>query len=287
MINKLVVVERKGRIKDFTLIELLVVIAIIALLVSILVPSLKDAKKLAEAAACGVNLHNIYIAASLYANEYDRYPGGRYYSGRGGYGSDTVLNTLPGMLSPKYCPPWLFWCPAESKKVKRDFLDVLTGYPHPFWEKKRGRYWAMLYNAYEVGDEAWEKNENNERLAWGVIGSTYGIPMPIGHYDGGLPYEECLNTYPWISYGGTIDMESVGLNPEAMYMVDGDQRGCSINQFRGIEMWYSDAISERHKKPNYLTFSGSVRKMSKKWLVNRAYLGNKPWYFKWARGIRD
>ena len=258
MTGKLHVISKKGRAGGFTLVELLVVIAIIALLVSILVPSLRDAKMLAMVAVCASNQHNIHVAACLYANEYKRYPGGRYYSENGGYENDKVLNSLPGMLSPEYCPPGLFWCPSESKKVKGTFADVSTGDPHPFWKKEAGNYWAMNYGAYEVGDEAWTKNENYERTAWSLIGSTYGIPMGIGYYDGDLLLEESLCTYSWISYGGTIDTVSVGENPSAMYLVDGDQHGDSIDQFQGIELWWSDYISERHRKVNYLTFGGSV-----------------------------
>jgi prepilin-type N-terminal cleavage/methylation domain-containing protein len=63
--------QRKG----FTLIELLVVIAIIALLVSILLPSLNRARELAKRAICGANLNGIGKALALYktAND-DRYP---------------------------------------------------------------------------------------------------------------------------------------------------------------------------------------------------------------------
>ena len=55
----------------FTLIELLVVIAIISLLVSILLPSLTQAKELAKRAVCMSNLHNIGLAIATYAEDFD------------------------------------------------------------------------------------------------------------------------------------------------------------------------------------------------------------------------
>jgi len=57
----------------FTLIELLVVIAIIALLVSILLPSLNRAKELAKRAACASNLHGLGRGTHLYANRYNSF----------------------------------------------------------------------------------------------------------------------------------------------------------------------------------------------------------------------
>ena len=55
------------RKNGFTLIELLVVIAIISLLVSILVPSLNRAKKLARRVVCQSNLKHIGLTMHMYA----------------------------------------------------------------------------------------------------------------------------------------------------------------------------------------------------------------------------
>ena len=52
----------------FTLIELLVVVAIIALLVSILVPSLQNARRITKLVVCKSNLHQYALGLSIYAN---------------------------------------------------------------------------------------------------------------------------------------------------------------------------------------------------------------------------
>jgi len=55
----------------FTLIELLVVIAIIALLVSLLMPSLKQAKELARASLCGGHVRVIGVALPQYLADFN------------------------------------------------------------------------------------------------------------------------------------------------------------------------------------------------------------------------
>ena len=56
--------------RAFTLIELLVVVAIIALLISILLPSLDRARRSARQVVCSTNLRTQYSAATFYSKDY-------------------------------------------------------------------------------------------------------------------------------------------------------------------------------------------------------------------------
>ncbi len=86
--------NRKDGRNGFTLIELLVVIAIIAILAALLLPALAAAKRKAKLSQCTSNFHQVYIACSGYANDYNEYFPPDTTHGTPPYG--TTFNLLEG-----------------------------------------------------------------------------------------------------------------------------------------------------------------------------------------------
>ena len=119
------------RKRGFTLIELLVVIAIIALLVSILLPSLTRAKHLARNVVCASNLRGVSNALNLYAQDNNGWiPCPLYPSPNDPAGDPSTYpfygDTWNYILSPDhkntygwkpnilYCSRENFFCPADK-----------------------------------------------------------------------------------------------------------------------------------------------------------------------------
>lgn len=113
--------NRRSR-SAFTLIELLVVIAIIALLISILLPALSQARKSGQATKCGANLHSVGQAVSGYLSENNGVfpPSYVYPDEDGNWGLDTQLPSNPyGYIHWSYylysggqAPEQAFQCPT-------------------------------------------------------------------------------------------------------------------------------------------------------------------------------
>jgi prepilin-type N-terminal cleavage/methylation domain-containing protein len=131
---------RVSRTRAFTLIELLVVVAIIALLISILLPSLQDARKQAQAAVCGSNTKQILTALFMYQQDYRGHMPPDLWS-EASWPSERVPGSAPKQtrkwdlwfytLYPQYAPDEkIFICPGDPIRTRFDFEARLGPNPH-------------------------------------------------------------------------------------------------------------------------------------------------------------
>ncbi len=175
----------RGKNEAFTLIELLVVIAIIALLLSILMPSLSKAKKMAQYVVCSSNLHQLAIGLTNFSAENDNkyMPRGAGYPALV-YHTEGVEPDMREMLVEyvAYKQGDVMFCPAArstdsarggTKPGASSNLGVLT---------ERQRYWSEFF---WLGDGWYGGNPAAYRIGYnlfaGLTGdSNYG---PAADYD--------------------------------------------------------------------------------------------------------
>jgi prepilin-type N-terminal cleavage/methylation domain-containing protein len=172
----------------FTLIELLVVIAIISLLVSILLPSLQQARELARSVLCLANTRSLMMGQEFYAKDNGVYAG---YHSNGCppitdisqyiVESGVLLNFYGNPGVPANYPPYV--CPSVPQAICTGSGGV-SGEKQPYgWNTMLGGYTYNRPNPYFEFLSVDEIRRPSELLGW-ADGQIHGVFYP-----------------PWIGWG--------------------------------------------------------------------------------------
>ncbi len=125
------------RFKAFTLIELLVVVAIIALLISILLPSLSKARELAKRSVCAANLSGNGKSIAIYANQYrGKYPMATKSRDRVTTAATPMVPTAQDSTDMRIVMFDMSTAAAGAHRWQELVLDTYAGTGDRFWKNK-------------------------------------------------------------------------------------------------------------------------------------------------------
>ncbi|MBN2445508.1 MAG: prepilin-type N-terminal cleavage/methylation domain-containing protein [Phycisphaerae bacterium] len=260
----------RSRASAFTLIELLVVVAIIALLISILLPSLSAAREQAKAAVCKSGLHQLALATTYYAEENrDRLP---HILGSPKPGDPTTTNA-PFY---QYHQIFLFWkyqknlkiyqCPSAKNEnsVKKYFGSVGTTEYYSY-------YFVQKADSYYL--DAWQEGR------WPEIDPTEVSGMEIPQ----LYTEYWFNDWSTGAKNGTREVPAINggaiakipLPSLAVAISDAVWESENPRHRGGSQLAFLDAHADWYKRDRYLdpegTKNGNTPKDYDAW-------GNRPFY---------
>ncbi len=160
------IIHNSLSIRDFTLVELLVVIAIIAILASLLLPALSNAREQGKRSVCYSNLKQLGLAAALYAGSNNDCLPPYAYSAAG----DTEWFRLLGSeidpsknidLYSESGMPKVFQCPSESS----------------FFRINEFRWISYGWNCYDFGFPGGTNNEYGSFARMGRVSSPESVTL--------------------------------------------------------------------------------------------------------------
>ena len=148
----------------FTLVELLVVVAIIALLISILLPALNQARAVAQSVTCKAQLNQVGLSFRMYANDNADFiaPFSRKWTGNWSVNADPTSGSFVPRwfhyLQPYVSDYHLFNCQVMDKSTtagtsrgyQSQVVNVTAENGHPSWvHRGRSEFGATSNYAYQ------------------------------------------------------------------------------------------------------------------------------------------
>jgi prepilin-type N-terminal cleavage/methylation domain-containing protein/prepilin-type processing-associated H-X9-DG protein len=218
--------------RAFTLIELLVVIAIIAILMAILMPSLRLARDQAHAIRCVANIKSLTLCWLLYKDDYDAKMVGGHVGGK-----------------------------QDNRVI--DWVDSPTGTGDPIEIKqaaiKRGLLWSYVkeFDVYRCpGDQRITRHNQDAFRSYSIAGTMFGEERYTPNWSGRALWSYAEIKAPALKYVFVEEIDPRGHNMGSWVMEPDGSRWIdplAIWHNKRSTFSYADGSAEKHRWVNQLT----------------------------------